>query len=80
MKDVIYLLIDLLSTLARPIKPVPKAPFQEVIKAIIEMKRLNPRYAFPRIAKQINLAIGLNLDSDVVRRILAMHCRPDPSN
>jgi len=44
------------------------------------MKRRNPRYGCPRIAQQINLAFGLELDKDVVRRILATHYKPDPSN
>ena len=60
-------------------KPGPKGPSKEVITAIIEMKRRNPRYGCPRIAQQINLAFGLELDKDVVRRILATHYRPDPS-
>lgn len=43
------------------------------------MKRRNPRYGCPRIAQQINLAFGLELDKDVVRRVLATHYKPDPS-
>jgi transposase InsO family protein len=43
------------------------------------MKRRNTRYGCPRIAQQINLAFGLELDKDVVRRILATHYKPDPS-
>jgi transposase InsO family protein len=50
------------------------------IKAIVEMKQRNPRYGCPRIAKQINLAFGLELDKDIVRRVLAVHYKPDPSN
>jgi hypothetical protein len=34
----------------------------------------------PRIAQQINLAYGLELDKDVVRRILATHYNPTPNN
>lgn len=44
------------------------------------MKRRNPRSGRPGIAQQINLAFGLELDKDVVRRNLATHYRPDPSN
>jgi hypothetical protein len=51
-------------------KPGPKGPSREVINAIVEMKRRNPRYGCPRIAQQINLAFGLELDKDVVRRII----------
>ena len=43
------------------------------------MKRRNPRYGCPRIAQQINLAFGLDLDKDTVRRVLAVHYKPDPS-
>ena len=44
------------------------------------MKRHNPRYGCPRIAQQINLAFGLEIDKDVVRRILATHYKPTPNN
>ena len=61
-------------------KPGPKGPSAEVIHAIVEMKRRNPRFGCPRIAQQINLAFDLELDKDVVRRILTTHYRPDPNN
>jgi len=44
------------------------------------MKRRNPRYGCPRIAQQINLAFGLDLDKDTVRRVLAAHYKPDPGD
>ena len=58
----------------------PKGQSAEVINAIVEMKRRNPRYGCPRIAQQINLAFDLDLDKDTVRRALATHYRPDPNN
>ena len=61
-------------------KPGPKGPSKEVINAIVEMKQRNPRYGCPRIAQQINLALGLDLDKDAVRRVLAVHYKPDPDN
>jgi putative transposase len=61
-------------------KPGPKGPSSEVIRAIVEMKQRNPRYGCPRVAQQINLAFGLDLDKDIVRRILASHYSPDPRN
>ena len=61
-------------------KPGPKGPSKEVIDAIVEMKRRNPRYGCPRIAQQINLAFGLKLDKDIVRRVLAAHYKPEPGN
>ena len=59
-------------------KPGPKGPSSEITRAIVEMKQRNPRYGCPRIAQQINLAFGLDLDKDIVRRILAVHYKPDP--
>ena len=41
------------------------------------MKRRNPSWGCPRIAEQITLAFGVEIDKDVVRRILAMHFRPE---
>lgn len=61
-------------------KPGPKGPSIEVINAIVEMKGRNPRYGCPRIAQQINLAFGLGLYKDTVRRVLAVHYKPDPNN
>ena len=61
-------------------KPGPKGPSNEIVSAIVEMKRRNPRYGCPRIAQQINLAFGLNLDKDTVRRVLATHYKSDPNN
>jgi len=43
-------------------KPGPKGPSKEVINAIVEMKRRNPRYGCPRIAQQVSLVFGLELD------------------
>jgi transposase InsO family protein len=60
-------------------KPGPKGPSKKVIKAIVEMKQRNPRFGCPRIAQQINLTFGLDLDKDIIRRVLAIHYKPDPS-
>ena len=59
-------------------KPGPKGPNQEVIAAIVEMKRRNPTWGCPRIAHQITLAFGIPLNKDVVRRILARRYIPTP--
>ena len=61
-------------------KPGPKGPSKEIISAIVSMKQHNPRFGCPRIAQQINLAFGLELDKDTVRRVLATHYKPDPNN
>ena len=42
------------------------------------MKRRNPRWGCPRIAQQIALAFAVDIDKDVVRRVLATHYRPAP--
>jgi len=48
-----------------------------LIDAVLEMKRRNPTWGCPRIAEQITLAFGVDIDKDVVRRILGMHNRPE---
>src|ERR1700688_1391493 len=47
------------------------------IDAVVEMKRRNPRWGCPRIAQQIALAFGIEIDKDVVRRVLSIHYRPE---
>jgi putative transposase len=42
------------------------------------MKRRNPKFGCVRIAQQINHAFGIKIDKDVVRRVLAIHFRPQP--
>jgi len=59
-------------------KPGPKGPSQELIHTIVEMKRRNPRFGCPRIAQQIAYTFGIEIDKDVIRRVLAQHYRPDP--
>ena len=63
-----------------PTKPGPKGPAQEVIAAVVDMKRRNPSWGCPRIAQQIALAFGIPLNKDVVRRILAARYRPTPDS
>jgi hypothetical protein len=58
-------------------QPGPKGPVKELIDAVVEMKRRNPNWGCPRIAEQIMLAFGVDIDKDVVRRILGMHFRPN---
>jgi transposase InsO family protein len=59
-------------------KPGPKGPSEELVQAILEMKRRNPRYGCPRIAQQLSKAFGIEIDKDVVRRVLAKHHWPQP--
>ena len=57
-------------------KPGPKGPAKELIEAIVQMKCRNPGYGCPRIAQQIAKAFGVDIDKDVVRRVLAKYYRP----
>src|ERR1035441_10645086 len=58
-------------------QPGPKGPAPELIRAICELKRRNPRFGCPKIAQHLAKTFGLDLDKDVVRRVLATHYRPD---
>jgi len=61
-------------------KPGPKGPSDELIEAVVDMKRRNPSWGCPRIAQQMALAFGVEIDKDVVRRILAIHDRSEPDS
>ena len=61
-------------------RPGPKAPTAELIAAIVEMKRRNPRFGYQRIADQVNLAFDVPVDKHLVRRVLAKHRRPGPAS
>jgi putative transposase len=60
-------------------KPGPKGPSPELIQAIVELKR-NPRFGCLRIAQQVNTAFGVDIDKDLVRRVLAKHYHPTPDD
>ena len=57
-------------------KPGPKEPSPELISAIVEMKRRNSNFGYQRIADQISLTFDVEIDKDIVRRVLAKHYRP----
>jgi transposase InsO family protein len=57
--------------------PGPKGPSAELIAAILAMKQRNPRFGCRRIAQQLSYVFGLDLDKDLVRRVLAQHYRPE---
>ena len=61
-------------------KPGPKGPSPQLIAAIVEMKRRNPKFGCVRIAQQIPYDFGLKIDKDVVRSVLAKHYRPGDSD
>src|SRR6266516_2011812 len=58
-------------------RPGPKGPSKELIDAIVEFKRRNPRVGCPRIAQQLAHAFGIDINKDIVRRVLAKHYRPE---
>ena len=58
-------------------RPGPKGPSKELIEAVVQTKQRNPSWGCPRIAQQIALAFDIQIDKDVVRRILASHYRPE---
>lgn len=59
-------------------RPGPKGQPAEVIKLIVETKRRNPGFGCPRIASIVNRVLGLEIDKDIVRRVLATYCRREP--
>jgi transposase InsO family protein len=60
-------------------KPGPKGLSAELIAAIVELKCQNPKFGCVRIAQQISHAFGVDIDKDVVRRVLAKHYHPSHS-
>src|SRR6516162_7362546 len=61
-----------------PKKPGPKGPDAALIQAIVELKSRNPRFGCPRIARIISQTFGIDVDKNVVYRVLAKHYRPAP--
>ena len=43
---------------------------------IVELKSRNPRFGCPRIARIVSQTFGLDIDKNVVSRVLAKHYRP----
>jgi putative transposase len=66
----------LFSSTSCPKKPGPKGPAKALIQAIVEIKSRNPRFGCPRIARIISLTFGVDVDKNVVHRVLAKHYRP----
>ena len=68
----------LFSSTPCPKAPGPKGPDQALIQAIVELKSRNPRFGCPRIARIISQTFGIDIDKNVVYRVLAKHYRPAP--
>lgn len=58
-------------------KPGPKGPSEDLIRAIVDIKHRNPRFGCPRIALIISRTFGVEIDGNVVRRVLMQHYRPN---
>jgi putative transposase len=69
----------LFSSISCTRKPGPKGPDQALIQAIVELKSRNPRFGCPRIAGIISQTFGIDVDKNVVYRVLSKHYRPAPS-
>lgn len=59
-------------------RPGTKGPSPELIRVIVEIKKHNPRFGCPCIAQIITTKFGIEINKDVVRRVLAKHYRPGP--
>jgi putative transposase len=59
-------------------KPGPKGPSPELVTAIVETKRRNSSWGCRRIAQQLSLVFAIEIDKDIVRRVLAKRFRPGP--
>ena len=59
-------------------KPDPKRPSPKLVTAIVEIKRRIPSWGCRRIAQQLSLVFGVEINKDIVRGVLAKHFRPDP--
>src|SRR5208337_3779468 len=59
-------------------RPGPKGPSKELIGVVIEMKRRNLRFGCRKIAEQISRAFAVEINKDIVRRILIQRFRPVP--
>ena len=69
----------LFSSTSCPRKPGPKGPDEALIQAIVELKSRNPRFGCPRIARIISQTFGIDIDKNLVYRVLANHYRSAPS-
>lgn len=61
-------------------KPGPKGLSKELIAAVVAMKRQNPRFGCLKIAQEIAHAFGVEINKDVVRRILEKHYEPSSND
>ena len=58
-------------------KPGPNGPTEDLVAAIVELKSRNRSFGYQRIGEQISHAFGVQIDKDLVRRVLATYYRPE---
>jgi hypothetical protein len=58
-------------------KTGPKGPAPKLIQAICELKWRNPRFGSSKIAQHLTKTFGFEINKDEVRRVLALHYRPE---
>jgi putative transposase len=66
----------LFSSTPCPKKPGPKGPDEALIQAIVELKSRNPRFGCPRIARIFLQTFRIDIDKNVVYRVLAKTLSP----
>ena len=49
----------------------PKGRSQKITDTVVELKRCNPHFQCIRIAQQIDLAFGINIDQNIGRHVSA---------
>src|SRR5271169_1772214 len=64
---------QLLYSPRKRLRPGPKGLSRELIGAVIEMKRRNPRFGCRKTGEQISRAFAIEINKDVVRRIRSQH-------
>jgi putative transposase len=69
---------ELFSSSPCPKKPGPNGPSEALIQAIVELKLRHPRFGCPRMARIISHTFGVDIDQNVVHRVLSNHDRPAP--
>jgi putative transposase len=52
-------------------RPGPRGPAPDLIQSICELKRRDPRFGCPKLAQHLAKTFGIDLDKDVVHRVLA---------
>ena len=68
----------LFSSTPCPKRSGPKGPDEALIQAIVELKSRNPRFGCPQIALIISQTFGIDIDRNIVYRVLSKHYHAAP--